>query len=111
MNAFIGAISSACAARIADGFVSPNTTAEAVGDYARRIHEYRTDFGTDHKPFEIISVAVDTHDLEGHRRLEELGVTEACVMPWFFYGQGFDSALDFKTDAVKRFADNVIAKM
>jgi hypothetical protein len=40
-----------------------------------------------------------------------MGVTEACVMPWFFYGKGFDSALEFKTDAVKRFADTVIAKM
>jgi hypothetical protein len=40
-----------------------------------------------------------------------MGVTEACVMPWFFYGQGFDSPLESKTDAVERFADTVIAKM
>jgi alkanesulfonate monooxygenase SsuD/methylene tetrahydromethanopterin reductase-like flavin-dependent oxidoreductase (luciferase family) len=99
------------AARIGDGFVSPNTTAQAVGDYAKKIHQYRAQYGTQDKPFEIISVAIDTHDLEGHRRLQELGVTEACVMPWFFYGQGFDSALEFKIDAVKRFADTVIAKM
>jgi alkanesulfonate monooxygenase SsuD/methylene tetrahydromethanopterin reductase-like flavin-dependent oxidoreductase (luciferase family) len=99
------------AARIGDGFVSPNTTAEAVGDYARKIHQYRAEYGTQDRPFEMISVAVDTHDLEGHRRLEEMGVTEACVMPWFFYGHGFDSALEPKIDAVKRFADTVIAKM
>ena len=59
----------------------------------------------------MISVAIDTHDLDGHRRLEEMGVTEACVMPWFFYGKGFDSPLESKIDAVERFADTVIAKM
>ena len=79
--------------------------------YARKIHQYRAEYGTQDRLFEIISVAIDTHDLEGHRRLQELGVTEACVMPWFFYGQGFDSELEFKADAVKRFADTVIAKM
>jgi hypothetical protein len=32
-------------------------------------------------------------------------------MPWFFYGKGFNAELEFKKDAVKRFADTVIAKM
>jgi alkanesulfonate monooxygenase SsuD/methylene tetrahydromethanopterin reductase-like flavin-dependent oxidoreductase (luciferase family) len=99
------------AARIADGFVSPNATSKAIGEYAEKVDHYRVEYGTQDKPFEMISVAVDTHDLDGHRRLEEMGVTEACVAPWFFYGKGFDSALEFKTDAIKRFADTVIAKM
>jgi len=99
------------AARLADGFVSPNTTRAIIGDYARRIDDYRAEYGTQDKPFEMISVAVDTHDLDGHRQLAELGVTEACVMPWFFYGKGFDSDLESKTDSVKRFTDTVIAKM
>lgn len=98
-------------ARIADGFVSPNTTAEIIGEYAKKIDQYRAEYGRENEPFEMISVAVDTHDLDGHRRLEEMGVTEACVMPWFFYGKGFNSELEFKKDAVKRFADTVIAKM
>lgn len=98
-------------ARIADGFVSPNATSEAIGEYAKKLEQYRAEFGTQDRPFEMISVAIDAHDLDGHRRLAEMGVTEACTMPWFFYGHGFDSALEHKIDAVKRFADTVIAKM
>lgn len=99
------------AARIADGFVSPNTTAKTIGEYAKKIGQYRAEYGRENHPFEMISVATDTYDLDGHRRLEEMGVNEACVMPWFFYGKGFDAELEFKKDAVKRFTDTVIAKM
>jgi len=99
------------AAKLADGFVSPNTTAAEIGHFAREIHDYRKEYGTDGKPFEMISVAIDTFDFDGHRRLAEMGVTEACVVPWFFYGGSFHSPLEFKKDAVKRFTDQVISKM
>lgn len=99
------------AARIADGFSSPNTTAQKIGEFIREINRYRKEYGTDHKPFEMISVAIDTWDLEGHRRLADLGVTEACVVPWFFYGGNFASPLMFKQDAIKRFTDEVVLKM
>jgi alkanesulfonate monooxygenase SsuD/methylene tetrahydromethanopterin reductase-like flavin-dependent oxidoreductase (luciferase family) len=99
------------AARIADGFVSPNTTADKIDEMVKKINRYRAEYGRDRLPFEMISVAIDTFDLDGHRRLEAMGVTEACVVPWFFYGGGFDSALEFKKDAVRRFTDTVIAKM
>ncbi len=99
------------AARIADGFVSPNTTAEKIAGMVREIHQYRKEYGTDKKPFEMIAVAVDTYDLDGHRRLEDMGVDEACIMPWMYSGGRFDSPLDFKVDAMKRFTDDVIAKM
>ncbi len=99
------------AARIADGFSSPNTTADEIGKMVEEINGYRKEFGTDDKPFEMISVAIDTFDLDGHRRLEEMGVTEACVSPWFFYGGSFTSPLEAKKDSIKRFNDEVAAKM
>ena len=99
------------AARIADGFSSPNTTADKIGEFIREINGYRKEYGTDKKPFEMISVAIDTFDLDGHRRLRELGVTEACVVPWFFYGGDFSSTLEFKQDSVKRFTEKVTSKM
>ena len=99
------------AARIADGFSSPNTTADEIGRFIREINGYRKEYGTDDKPFEMISVAIDTFDLDGHRRLEDLGVTEACVVPWFFYGGDFNSSLEFKQDSIKRFTEEVTSKM
>jgi alkanesulfonate monooxygenase SsuD/methylene tetrahydromethanopterin reductase-like flavin-dependent oxidoreductase (luciferase family) len=99
------------AARIADGFASPNATTEEIEKMIREINGYRKEFGTDNKPFEMISVATDASTLDDHRKLEEMGVTEASVLPWFFYGGYYDSALQFKVDAIKRFTDEVVSKM
>jgi len=99
------------AARIADGFASPNTTAEKIGEMIRTVNRYRKEFGTDTKPFEFTAVAIDTFDLDGHRKLADMGATEACVSPWFFYGGNFDSPLQVKIDAIKRFTDQVVSKM
>jgi alkanesulfonate monooxygenase SsuD/methylene tetrahydromethanopterin reductase-like flavin-dependent oxidoreductase (luciferase family) len=99
------------AARIADGFVSPNTTAAEIDKMVQEIHGYRKEYGTDDKPFEMISVATDIFDLDGHRRLRDMGITEACAMPWMYYGGKFRSPLNEKIDALKRFDDEVISKL
>ena len=99
------------AARIADGFVSPNTTADKIDEMVQKIHRYRKEYGTDGKPFQMISVAIDTFDLDGHKRLEDMGIDEACVMPWLLYGEKFNSPMGLKVDAIKRFGDDVISKM
>ena len=99
------------AARLADGFVSPNTTSEEIGKLSNEINGYRKEFGRENVPFEMISTAIDVFDLDGHKRLQDLGVTEACVMPWFFYGGKFKSDTDFKIDSMKRFMDEVVTKL
>jgi alkanesulfonate monooxygenase SsuD/methylene tetrahydromethanopterin reductase-like flavin-dependent oxidoreductase (luciferase family) len=99
------------AARIADGFVTPNTTSDKIDEMVQKIHRYRKEYGTDHKPFQMISVAIDAFDLDGHKRLEEMGIDEACVMPWLIYGGKFHSPVGVKVDAIKRFGDEVVSKM
>ena len=99
------------AARVADGFISPNTKAEEIGIMVKKINEYRKEYGTDDKPCEMISVAIDIWDLDGHKRLRDMGIHEACVMPWFNYGGKFKSPMEFKLDAMKRFNDDVVSKM
>jgi len=99
------------AARVADGFASPNTKAAEIGEMVRKINVYRKEYGTDKKPFEMISVATDIFDLDGHKRLRDMGITEACVMPWFYYGGKFKSDLQFKIDTMKKFQDDVMSKM
>jgi hypothetical protein len=49
-------------------------------------------------------------DADGFRRLEDLGVTEAQVVPWYFYG-GDPTALDTQVDSLARFADTVLADL
>ena len=59
----------------------------------------------------MVSVATDIFDLDGHKRLRDMGITEACVMPWLYYGGKFKSPLEVKVDAVKRFKDEVVDKL
>ncbi len=99
------------AARLADGFVSPNTTAENIKKMVDTIHAYRKEYGTDKKPFQMLSVAIDSFDLDGHKRLADIGIDESCDMPWLYYGGRFKSPLEEKIDAMKRFTDEVIGKM
>ena len=99
------------AARIADGFVSPNTTADEIKVMIDKIHGYRKEYGTDQKPFHMVSVAIDAFDLDGHKRLVDMGVDECCDMPWLYYGGKFKSPVAEKIDAMKRFTDEVIAKL
>jgi hypothetical protein len=49
-------------------------------------------------------------DADGFKRLEELGVTECQVVPWYFYG-GDPAALDTQLDSLPRFADEVVSKL
>jgi len=95
----------------AEFLVEDDTTSDKIGRFIREISGSRKQYGTDHKPFEMIWVAIGTFDLAGHRWLEGLGVTEACVVPWSFYGGDFDSSLRIKQDSVKRLTAEVVSKM
>ena len=74
-----------------------------------RLALLRAEYGREKEPFEIHVISMDAYTLDGIKRLEELGVTDAIV--------GFRNAyevdtqpLEQKIDALRQFADNVIAK-
>jgi hypothetical protein len=54
-------------------------------------------------------MAVDAFDLDGYRRLEDLGVTHAQCVPWYMHG-GDPEAFETKRDSILKFADEIIAK-
>jgi hypothetical protein len=56
----------------------------------------------------VSALAIDAMGPDGFRRMEELGVTDAQVVPWYFYG-GDPDALATQRDSLARFADEVIA--
>ena len=99
------------AARIADGFVSPNVTTEEIGKMISEINGYRAEYGRERELFEFISTAIDAYDLDTHKRLQDIGVTEACVMPWMFYGGKFKSDMELKVDSMKKCMDEVATKL
>ena len=54
--------------------------------------------------------ASDAFEIGGYRRLEDAGVTHILTMPWVFYGGETDD-VQRKVDGLRRYADDVIARM
>lgn len=96
------------AARLGDGWTSANVDEATLVGLVERLRAQLAEAGRADAPFEIQGMALDVVDVEGFRRLEALGVTEAVVWPWMVYGQEPDS-LQVKLDAVARFGDEIIA--
>lgn len=98
------------AARTGDGWTSAMIKFDALRDVVDRLGKLRADHDRT-GPFEIQAVCVDRFGLDGYRQQADLGVTDAIVMPWVFYGVGFDGSLEAKKDGMKRFADEIMGKL
>jgi hypothetical protein len=76
-----------------------------------RLSGLRREAGRDREPFEVHVISLDGYSVDGVRRLEDLGVTDAIVGFRDAYAVGADpETLEHKIDCLKRFADDVIAK-
>jgi probable F420-dependent oxidoreductase len=99
------------AARLGDGWMHAGggEAADLDGTLAR-LTEFRREYGRENDPFEIHVISLDAYTLDGIKRLEDKGITDVIV--------GFRNAyekdttpLQQKLDALRQYADNVIAKM
>lgn len=97
------------AARIGDGWIAVQHTTAELRELLGRIATLRKEYGTDGKPFEAVVASTDAFDVDGYRRLEDLGATTLTTVPWMMYG-GDPNSLEQKKDGLKRFADEVISK-
>jgi probable F420-dependent oxidoreductase len=99
------------AARLGDGWMHAGGDAGDLKKYLARLAELRREYATDRKPFEIHVIALDAFTLDGVRRLEDQGVTDAIVGFRNAYQREPDTMpLQAKLDALRGFADRVIAK-
>jgi len=93
-----------------DGWISANCTESELVELVTRLKTHLAEAGKEPGPgFEVNALAVDVLDPDGFRRLEDLGVTDAQVVPWYFYG-GDPTALDTQVDSLARFADTVLSR-
>jgi probable F420-dependent oxidoreductase len=97
------------AAKFGDGWVSANTTFDVIKGMIEKLNEARREAGTDKKSYEIHAFDVGLTKTDDVKRLADLGVTDAVVIPWLAHG--FNPTLEQKLDAVKRFSGDVIAKL
>ncbi len=98
------------AARLGDGWMHAGGDAGELARLLDRLAELRVEYGRDREPFEVHVISMDGYTVDGIRRLEDLGVTDAIV--------GFRNAYEKDTmtvaqkiEALERFADQVIAKV
>ena len=98
------------AARIGDGWMHAGSDRETLERLIDRVGELRRDYGRDGDRFEIHAISPDADSVDGVRRLEELGVTDVIVSLRDPY-EADAQTLQQKIDALRRFADGVIAKV
>lgn len=109
---WIGGISDAALRRAArnDGWLSDLQTTAEIADCIARVRAYRADTERAGAPLEVMASASDAFDLDGYRRLGDAGVTHVLTLPWIF-SHGNTKDLGKKKDGMRRFADDVIARL
>jgi len=98
------------AARLGDGFMhAGGGAAQDLDAQLAKLAGFRKEYGREKEPFEIHVISMDAYTLDGIKRLEDKGVTDVII--------GFRNAyeddtmpLQQKIDALKGYADRVIAK-
>ena len=110
----IGGHSEAALRRAArnDGWVHAGSDPEQLQAHLDRLTALRREYGRESEPFETHVISLDAYSLDGVRRLEDLGVTDAIVGFRDAYQRGPDTEdLQTKLDAMRWFADEVLAKL
>ncbi len=97
------------AARLGDGWISVNVTTAEIADAITLLKKFLNEQERSLDGFVISVLATDAFDLDGYRRLADLGVTHVQAVPWYFYGGNPDS-LDVRRNSLEKYAQEIIAK-
>jgi len=98
------------AARLGDGWASANTDLETLRSLVSQLNGFRAEYGTlDRADYEIHGIDFSARTLDDFRRLRDLGLTHAGLVPWDMRCGPDDKLAHL--DAVRRFGDEVIARM
>jgi probable F420-dependent oxidoreductase len=105
------------AAELGDGWCGVPKELEEIAATTKELLALVEAAGRDTARFEVHAAAIDARTVDDYRRLRDAGVTDAVVMPWMgddladSAGSGMASATAVKADALKRFADEIIARV
>jgi probable F420-dependent oxidoreductase len=100
------------AARVGDGWMHAGGDPDEMTRCLDRLNELRREYGRDGEPFEVHVISLDAWTVDGARRLEDLGVTDAIVGFRDAYQVPQDTqTLQEKVDAINQFADEVVSKV
>jgi alkanesulfonate monooxygenase SsuD/methylene tetrahydromethanopterin reductase-like flavin-dependent oxidoreductase (luciferase family) len=95
-----------------DGWSSAMLSSDELIAIAGKLRALRHEVGRGDAPFEVQGVAMDAYRPEHFRKLEAGGVTDVILLPWLFYGVPIrGGSLQSKIDGIRKFADEVIARL
>lgn len=97
------------AARLSDGWMHAGGDQGDLEAMIKKIHTMRGECGREKLPFEVHVISILGYSLDGVRTLEDMGVTDVIIGFRDAYN-GPDQPLQEKIDALRRYADDVIAK-
>ncbi len=80
------------------------------GEIIGNLHGVRAEVGRSDEALPMVAACMDAADIDGYRRLEEIGVTHLIAKPWVFYGHG-DETLEGKQEGLRRFSADGIEQM
>jgi probable F420-dependent oxidoreductase len=108
---YVGGLSKPALRRAArnDGWLSDLHSTAELKEIVAQLRALREESDRADNPFHVLASATDAFDIDGYRRLEDVGVTHLVTMPWVFYGGRLDS-LDSKRDGIRRFGEEIIAR-
>ncbi len=109
---WVGGISEPALRRAArnDGWLSDLQTSAEIAECIATVRREREALGRAGEPFDVMASASDAFTLDGYRRLADAGVTHVLTLPWVFT-HGDTQELPKKLDGMKRFAEDVIARL
>ena len=107
------------AARYGDGWIGIVHTKDQIKGTVAELHRMRAEHGRESEPFDIMLHCPDAETVDDIRRIEDMGVTDLQVTPWTqssimaeigVSAMRNQPPLAVKQEAIKRYADNIIAK-
>ena len=98
------------AAGLCDGWISDLHTTEELRGLLGELSALRADSHRAGRPFSVLASVSDAFDLDGYRRLAEMGVTHIQTMPWIFYGGATDD-VEKRCEGIRRFGEDVISAL
>jgi probable F420-dependent oxidoreductase len=100
------------AARVGDGWLHGGGNPEHLPGLLARLAAFREREDTAGRPFEVHVISMDAYTVDGVRRLEDQGVTDVIVgFRWPYHVGPDDEPLPGKITKLRRYADDVIAKV